>query len=112
MIEQYDQFIAGAGLGGLLSCALLSKHDNKVFLIERLPFYGGRFTTHKYKGFEIPTGAVHMIPHSYRGPLGEMLLHDLELPIKIFDVENFTAWYWPDRKPISHRNFWGDPGMV
>lgn len=107
MTDQYDQFIAGGGIGGLLSAALLSQRGKKVFLAEKLPFFGGRFTTHNLNGFEIPTGAVHMVPHGIRGPLGNLLLNELNLPLQIHDVENFTAWYWPDRKPIRHKNFWG-----
>ena len=79
MNEKYDCFISGAGLGGLLSSAMLTKHENRIFLAEKLPFLGGRFTSHKYEGFEIPTGAVHMIPHSQKGPLGQLLLHYLQL---------------------------------
>lgn len=107
MTQRYNHFIAGGGLGGLLTTALLSQKGQSVFLAEKLPFYGGRFTAFKYHGFEVPTGAVHMIPHSYRGPLGHLLVNKLNLPIQIHDVENFTAWYWPNRKPIRHRSFWG-----
>ena len=82
-MEHYDQFIAGGGIGGLLSASLLGQHGQKCFLVERLPFFGGRFTSIKHHGFEIPTGAVHMIPHSRNGPLGEVLLRDLNLPLEI-----------------------------
>jgi len=105
--EKYDCFISGAGLGGLLSSAMLTKHENRIFLAEKLPFLGGRFTSHKYEGFEIPTGAVHMIPHSQKGPLGQLLLHYLQLPVDIQNVENYTEWYWPNRKQIKHKSFLG-----
>ncbi len=48
-----------------------------------------------------------MIPHSRKGPLGKILLEELNLPLEIQNVENFTAWYWPERKLIRHRSFWG-----
>ncbi len=67
-------------LGGLLSSALLSQKGRNSYLIEKLPFFGGRFTSLKHHNFEIPTGAVHMIPHSSNGPLGQLLLQDLKLP--------------------------------
>ncbi len=76
MKNRYDQFIAGGGIGGLISAALLAQNGKKTFLVERLPFLGGRFTSFRYQGFEIPTGAVHMIPHSRKGPLGKILLED------------------------------------
>lgn len=107
MTERYDIFIAGGGLGGLLTSALLSQQGKSCFLVERLPFFGGRFTTHNLDGFEIPTGAVHMIPHSRRGILGKTLMQKLSLPLEIQDTYNFTTWYWANRNPISHRRFLG-----
>ncbi len=107
MVQNYDVFIGGGGLGGLLTASLLSQQGKSVFLAERLPFFGGRFSTHSLDGYEIPTGAVHMIPHSQRGILGQMLLKNLSLPLKIVDTHNFTTWYWKNRQPISHKRFWG-----
>ncbi len=107
MGNRYDLFIAGGGLGGLLSAAKLAQNKQKTILAEKLPFLGGRFTSFRYRGFEIPTGAVHMIPHSQKGPLGKILLEELKLPLEIQNVEKYTAWYWPERKHIRHRSFWG-----
>ncbi|MFW9905797.1 MAG: FAD-dependent oxidoreductase [Candidatus Thorarchaeota archaeon] len=107
MTEQYNQFIAGAGIGGLLSASLLAQQNQKVFLAEKLPFFGGRFTSIKHHGFEIPTGAVHMIPHASTGPLGIVLLRDLNLPLDIIENDYFTAWYWSQNKPKRHKRFWG-----
>ena len=64
--------VIGAGLGGLLAAAALSKeHDVRVF--EQLDLYGGRFTNLPYKGFQLSTGAFHMIPHGPTGPLAGLL---------------------------------------
>ncbi len=106
-MREFDHFIGGGGLGGLLSAALLTQKGKKIFLAEKLPFFGGRFTSIKHHGFEVPTGAVHMIPHSRKGPLGLVIQHDLQLPLEIRDLENFTAWFLPHQKPIRHRRFWG-----
>lgn len=65
--------IIGAGLGGLLAGAKLSKSGYNVEIFERLPFIGGRFANLDYKGFKLSTGALHMIPHGSRGPLARML---------------------------------------
>lgn len=65
--------IIGAGLGGLLAGAKLSKAGYDVEIFERLPFIGGRFANLPYKGFKLSTGALHMIPHGSRGPLAQML---------------------------------------
>jgi phytoene dehydrogenase-like protein len=65
--------VIGAGLGGLLTASLLSESGYTVDVYEKLNFYGGRFTSFEYRGFQISTGALHMIPHGKRGPLGKLL---------------------------------------
>jgi phytoene dehydrogenase-like protein len=65
--------IIGAGLGGLLAGAKLTRAGYDVEIFERLPFIGGRFANLPYKGFKLSTGALHMIPHGSRGPLAQML---------------------------------------
>ena len=67
--------VIGAGIGGLSSAAQLAqtgKYDVSVY--ERMSFAGGRFTQHDHDGFQIPTGAVHMIPHGRKGPFADLLL--------------------------------------
>jgi phytoene dehydrogenase-like protein len=65
--------IIGAGLGGLLAGTALAKQCHKVTVFERLPYHGGRFTNIEYKGYQLSTGALHLIPHGTAGPFGTML---------------------------------------
>lgn len=65
--------IIGGGLGGLLSAAKLARSGYEVEVFERLPMIGGRFTNIDYKGFQLSTGALHMIPHGPGGPLAQIL---------------------------------------
>ncbi len=74
--------IIGAGLGGLLSAAKLSGSGYEVEVFERLPIIGGRFTNIPYKGFQLTTGALHMIPHGPSGPLAR-LLEDVGADVEI-----------------------------
>lgn len=78
--------IAGAGLGGLLSGALLSKYGYKPLLIESLNEVGGRFRNLNYKGYKLSTGALHSLPHGDSGPLGK-LIKELGLKVKIINSE-------------------------
>ncbi|HID47365.1 MAG TPA: NAD(P)/FAD-dependent oxidoreductase [Methanococcaceae archaeon] len=64
--------IVGGGLGGLLAGALLSK-NNHVVIYEKLPYLGGRFTNIPYRGYQLSTGALHMIPHGADGYLAQLL---------------------------------------
>ncbi len=74
--------IIGAGLGGLLCGAYLARKGHQVEVFEKLPYPGGRFTNLEYKGFQLTTGALHMIPHGKRGPLGRML-EELDTGVRI-----------------------------
>lgn len=75
--------IVGSGLGGLLAGVSLLKKGHEVEVFESLPYPGGRFTNLEYKGFQLSTGALHMIPHGEKGPLGRML-KDLGIGLEIF----------------------------
>ncbi|KGK98057.1 phytoene dehydrogenase [Methanococcoides methylutens] len=65
--------VIGAGLGGLLSAAKLSGAGYEVEVFERLPMTGGRFTNIDIKGYQLTTGALHMLPHGPTGPLAQLL---------------------------------------
>lgn len=76
--------IIGAGLGGLLAGAKLSKAGYDVEVFERLHFIGGRFANLDFRGFKLSTGALHMIPHGSRGPLAKML-REVNANVSIID---------------------------
>ncbi|HWR25699.1 MAG TPA: NAD(P)/FAD-dependent oxidoreductase, partial [Methanosarcina sp.] len=61
------------GLGGLLSAAKLSQAGYQVEIFERLPITGGRFTNLNYKGFQLSSGAFHILPHGPSGPMAQLL---------------------------------------
>jgi phytoene dehydrogenase-like protein len=65
--------IIGAGLGGLLAGVSLIKKGHDITIFEKLSYFGGRFTNFDHKGFQLSTGALHMVPHAEKGPLGTML---------------------------------------
>jgi len=97
--------IIGAGLGGLISAAILSEKGEKVDVYERLPFIGGRFTNIPYKGFQISTGALHMIPHGKRGPLGQ-ILKELGCNVEIEDSKPDGHALWEgELKTLRRKDF-------
>ena len=71
--DKYDIIIIGAGIGGILTAANLVGTHQKICVIEKLGFAGGRFTSIPYQGFSISTGAIHLLPHGSNGPMGKML---------------------------------------
>ncbi|WP_456369664.1 NAD(P)-binding protein [Geoglobus sp.] len=97
--------IVGAGLGGLLTGALLSEKGYRVELYERLPFIGGRFTSISYRGYEVSTGALHMIPHGSRGPLAR-LLRRAGCRVEIVDSSPEAEIYWNgEREVVTRKSF-------
>lgn len=65
--------VVGAGLGGLLAGAFLARNGHEIIVLEKSAMIGGRFTNLPYKGFQLSTGALHMIPHGEDGPLAHLL---------------------------------------
>lgn len=96
--------IIGAGLGGMLAGAKLSKAGYDVEIFERLPFIGGRFTNLEYKGFKLSTGALHMIPHGSRGPLVQ-LLRDVGAKVTIIDSNPMAIIKKEDESNIEFHDF-------
>jgi phytoene dehydrogenase-like protein len=95
--------VIGAGLGGLLAAAALSKeHDVRVF--EQLDMYGGRFTNLPYKGFQLSTGAFHMIPHGPTGPLAT-LLRQVGAKVEIVRSDPHATWMNRDNRQVPLMSF-------
>ena len=92
--DSYDVIVAGAGIGGLLCAAMLSKRGFSVIVFERLSFIGGRFTSFNFKGYEIPSGAVHMIPNS-RGSFTKLLR---EFGIDYKKTDMWVEFIWGDHQ--------------
>jgi len=82
---EYDVVVAGAGLGGLTAAALLSKKGFSTLVIEKLPRIGGRFTNIPYKGFQLTTGALHLIPHQ-RGVVKRLFEKELLCDLEFIDT--------------------------
>jgi phytoene dehydrogenase-like protein len=93
--------VIGAGLGGLLSGARLGRAGYEVEVFERLPMIGGRFTNIEYKGFKLSTGALHMIPHGYGGPLAQ-LLSEVGADVKIVRPSPLSMIRIPKKKGDSY----------
>ncbi len=71
-MEKYDVIVVGAGISGLLSALTLSKHGNKVLVLEKNNNIGGNCNSYVVDGFHVDTGA-HAITHLEVGPLRRLM---------------------------------------
>lgn len=71
-MEDYDVIVVGAGISGLLSALTLSKHGNRVLVLEKSKFVGGNCNSYMVDGFQVDTGA-HAITHLEVGPLRRLM---------------------------------------
>ena len=86
--SQYDVVVAGSGIGGLCSAALLAHHGYKVLLVEKLDRLGGRFSTIEQEGFKLPTGAVAI---ASRGVIEETF-KEVGATFDVREVGHSTVW--------------------
>ncbi len=81
--------VIGGGLGGLLVAALYSD----VTLFEKTANLGGRFRNLPHKGYQLTTGALHMVPHGSEGPLAQ-LLQKVGADCTIVDSDPIATFYY------------------
>jgi len=56
--NKYDVVVAGSGVGGICTAALLARYGYRVLLSEKRERLGGRYSTIEIDGFKVPTGAM------------------------------------------------------
>ncbi|MBC7085129.1 MAG: NAD(P)/FAD-dependent oxidoreductase [Methanomethylovorans sp.] len=71
-MQKYDVIIVGAGVTGLLSALVLSKHGKKVLILEKNKYVGGNCNSYEVDGFQVDTGP-HAITHLLEGPLKRIM---------------------------------------
>ncbi len=97
--REYDVVVIGAGLGGLLTAAQFLRRGSRVAVVERLAHPGGRFTAKTFRGAQVSTGAVHMLPFGTNGELAGML-RALGVPHRVHDAEVFASFYVRGRQYV------------
>ncbi|MBN1288492.1 MAG: NAD(P)/FAD-dependent oxidoreductase [Actinobacteria bacterium] len=84
----YDVLVIGAGLGGLAAGAAMAGSGNKVLVLEKMGFVGGRCSTAEKDGFKMDIGS-HMIWRTDYGPFTEALKRvGMEKEVEFHHMEN------------------------
>ncbi|MEK7822007.1 MAG: FAD-dependent oxidoreductase, partial [Planctomycetota bacterium] len=93
--KRYDVVVIGAGIGGLVCSAFLSRKGKKVLLVEQHSQPGGYCTTFKRKGF-IFDAAVHHIGGCGRYSIVGRCLKELGLGMEFFRLDPMDSLVFPD----------------
>ncbi len=66
-----------------------------VILFEKTSCLGGRFRNIPYRGFQLTTGALHMVPHGSKGPFSQ-LLRKVGADCEITDSDPLATFYYDE----------------
>jgi hypothetical protein len=111
--QQFDTVIIGAGMAGLAAAALLARdHGQKVLVLERAPFIGGRTLSYVGKGNKVVADGIEMDARAFRKslPLAHCYLGKCTP-----DIEEIFARELLDGRTFEaggHGLFWGNKGRV
>ncbi|MBU2511901.1 FAD-dependent oxidoreductase [bacterium] len=112
MEKQYDAIIIGSGVAGLGTASLLSKDFNqKVLVLEKAPFIGGRLASFVGKGNKVTIDGLELDANGFKRVLGMIgawvpkCSPDLET---CFDKGLFDG----TTLDTGHGLFWGNKGKI
>ncbi len=67
--QRFDTIVIGAGIAGTAAAALLAKdHGQRVLVLERAPFIGGRALSYVGRGDKVVADGVEMDAAAFRLP--------------------------------------------
>ena len=97
--NKYDVAVAGSGIGGLCTAALLARRGYKVLLTEGLERLGGRFSTIVQEGFKTPTGALAI---QTRGVI-ERIFREVGASFDVIEIGNTNVWMYGEWHELPKR---------
>lgn len=111
--EKFDTIVIGAGVAGMATAALLTKDfGQKVLVLERAPFIGGRTLSFVGKGDKVVADGIEMDARSFRKSLP---LASCYLGKCTPDIETIFAQGLLDGRTFEaggHGLFWGNKSRV
>lgn len=84
MSEHFDSIVIGAGVGGMCAAARLTSAGQRVLLVEKSPYLGGRCSHRDRRGCIVTTGAI-MIPMAKTSAIREAF-DLLDVPMEMIEL--------------------------
>lgn len=96
-----DALVAGAGLAGLFTAALLLKKGRRVHLAEKMPNFGGRYSPERRDGFTLGSGFSFADAGAWRRLTDRLGLAAATLPVSEGGALVFGSrgWVAPEELP-------------
>jgi len=112
-VGQFDTIVIGAGVAGLGAAALLARdHGQRVLVLERAPFIGGRALSYVGRGNTVHADGIEMDAQDFRKSLPFAQCH---LGKCTPDIETIFARGLLDGRTFEaggHGLFWGNNGRI
>ena len=104
--HELDVVVVGAGVGGLVTAALLAKEGKRVTLLEKQSYLGGRAMERRYKGHQIGFGS-----HLVEDP-GDSLTRVCEqIGVTLTHSERSDSMpFWDNGKWLKIQDYYGAGG--
>jgi phytoene dehydrogenase-like protein len=96
----YDALVAGAGLSGLFTAALLLKKGSRVHLAEKMPVPGGRYSPELREGFAFGSGFAFGDSAAWRALADRLGLESSTLPVTESKPLVFGSRGWVDPEEL------------
>lgn len=111
--NDFDTVVIGAGVAGLAAATLLARdHAQRVLVLERAPFIGGRTLSFVGRGDKVVADGIEMDAHAFRKALP--LAHTYLGPCSPGIEEIFARGLLDGRtfEAGGHGLFWGNQGRI
>lgn len=111
--QEFDTIVIGAGVAGMSAAALLARdHGQRVLVVERSPWVGGRTLTFVGKGNKVCADGVEMGPREFRKALAHSSCYLSKCTPGIEEIFERGLLDGMTFENGGHGLFWGNEGRI
>ncbi len=111
--QKFDTIVIGAGIAGMSAAALLAKdHGQRVLVLERSPWVGGRTLAFVGKGDKVYADGIEMGPREFRKALAHSSCYLSRCVPSIEEIFERRLLDGMTFENGGHGLFWGNKGRI